>query len=157
MAWTILRPGEFMSNARMWSRMIRDHGAFYAPTGEGRSAMIHPHDIAAAAAAVLTGPGHDHQVYPLTGPEALTRAELADALSRAVGKPIRYVEITDAAFREQMRAAGVPPFIIDPVARFYAQVKADGAATLEPALAKLTGSRGRTFATWARENAEAFR
>jgi uncharacterized protein YbjT (DUF2867 family) len=157
MAWTILRPAEFMSNALMWSGMIRDHGAFYASTGNGRSAMIHPHDIAAAAAAVLTRSGHDHQHYPLTGPEALTRAELADALTWAVGKPIRYVEITDAAFREQMRASGVPPFIVDPVARFYEQVRAGGAARIEPALAKLTGDPGRSFAAWARENAEAFR
>src|SRR3990172_10209719 len=46
--WTMLRPGNFMSNALLlWGETIRTQGAFYQPTGEGRWAAIDPADIGA--------------------------------------------------------------------------------------------------------------
>jgi uncharacterized protein YbjT (DUF2867 family) len=157
LAWTILRPSEFMSNVLMSRDTIRGQGAFYAPTGGGRSAMIHPHDIAAVAARVLTTPGHEGQIYELTGPEALSRAELAGTLSEAIGRPITYIDIPDAVFREQLANAGAPAFLIDPVARFYALVKAGGAADVQPTVERITGARPRRFNDWARDHAAALR
>ena len=59
--WTILRPAEFMSNALRWVDTIRTRDAAFEPTGDGRTAVIDPVDIAAVAARVLTTDGHESQ------------------------------------------------------------------------------------------------
>lgn len=74
-AWTVLRPGTFANNLLTWSRPIRFTGGVRGPHPTSRQAPIHEADVAAAAAAVLTQPGHEGQIYPMTGPEALTRVE----------------------------------------------------------------------------------
>jgi uncharacterized protein YbjT (DUF2867 family) len=157
LAWTLLHPWEFMSNL-MWARQtIVEQGAIYSPTGQGRSCVIHPHDIAAVAAKVLTSEGHAGKTYELTGPEALTTAEMAARLSAAAGRPIQHVDIPDAAYREALAKAGLPPPVVDPMAKFYAAVKAGGAAGTLPTVQQLTGTPARTFDVWAKENAAAFR
>jgi len=75
-------------------------GAVYAPLGEGKSPPIDPRDIAAVAVAALTKPGHEGKAYDLTGPEALTMAEQVKAISHAIGKPLAFVDVPEAAARE---------------------------------------------------------
>jgi uncharacterized protein YbjT (DUF2867 family) len=100
LSWTILRPGVFMANAFMWRDTIQAQGAIYEPTGTGRHAMIDPTDIGAVAAEVLTSDGHQGQTYELTGPEAISSADCAAILSKALGRDVRHVDISDEAFRE---------------------------------------------------------
>jgi NAD(P)H dehydrogenase (quinone) len=51
-------------------------------------------DLAQAAAAVVTGYGHDNAVYELRGP-GWTFADLAAALSDALGAPVAFREVPD--------------------------------------------------------------
>jgi len=157
MAWTILRPSEFMSNM-LWLRdAIIGQGSIFRPTGDGKAAFIHPHDIAAAAAQVLTAPGHEGKTYELTGPQALSGAEVATILGAATGRTIRHVDVPLAAVRDQMSALGMPPPLLDAVLGYYVSVKEGHEAKIEPGLQQLLGNGGRTFETWARENAAVFR
>ena len=157
MAWTILRPSEFMSNV-LWLRdAIVGQGSIFRPTGDGKAAFIHPHDIAAAAAQVLTAPGHEGKTYELTGPQALSGAEVATILGAATGRTIRHVDVPLAAVRDQMSALGMPPPLLDAVLGYYVSVKEGHEAKIEPGLQQLLGNGGRTFETWARENAAVFR
>jgi len=156
MAWTILRPSEFMSNV-LWLRdAIVGQGSIFRPTGDGKAAVIHPHDIAAAAAQVLTSPGHEGKTYELTGPQALSAAELATLLGAATGRTIRHVDVPLAAVRDQMSTLGMPPPLLDAVLGYYVSVKEGHEARIEPGLQQLLGTSGRTFETWARENAAVF-
>jgi len=50
--------------------------------------MIDPRDVGAAAAAVLTTAAQDGQTYVLTGPEAITYAQVAEELSTATGRDV---------------------------------------------------------------------
>src|SRR5207302_1171854 len=63
--WTMLRPGNFMSNALGWAGTIKSQGAFYQSTGSGRWAAVDPADIGAVAVKTLTTPGHEGQAYRL--------------------------------------------------------------------------------------------
>lgn len=156
LAWTILRPGEFMSNAFMWQPSIKGQGAVYLPTGDGKQAFIHPHDIAAVAAKVLTTPGHAGKIYELTGGEALSAADCAAKLGAAIGKPVKHVDIPEAAFREQMAKFGAPPVLVETVARLYTDMRAGKTAAVLPTIQEVTGRKPRTFDDWAKENAAAF-
>lgn len=72
MAWTILRPGQFMSNALWWRPSIQAERVVRDPVGPGHLASIDPADIAAVAAIALTQEGHTGEIYTLTGDELLT-------------------------------------------------------------------------------------
>jgi NAD(P)H dehydrogenase (quinone) len=71
--------------------MVGADGVIRGPAGDGRVAAVTRDDIADVAAAVLLeGDRHDGRTYELTGPEALTMAEVAEALTRAAGRTVTY-------------------------------------------------------------------
>lgn len=97
-----------MTNALRWRDEIHARGGFSEPTGNGRRAMIDPADIGAVAAQILLSPGHEGETYQLTGPEALTAAQYAQALSAATGKEIRHFDIPRTATPTSSGAWGSP-------------------------------------------------
>lgn len=154
--WTILHPSEFMTNTLWWSESIRSAGAIFVPTGTGRIGFIDPADIAAVAAHVLTSPGHEGKTYRLTGPEALSTADIAEHLSAILGKPIRHIDVPEAAFREGMQATGFPPPLIEMQVEYCAAVKEGRVGIVTNEIEQLLGRPPHSYAAWAHENARAF-
>lgn len=154
--WTILRPGFFMSNATMWRDTVVGQGSVFEPTGSGRHALVDPADVGDVAAETLATDGHAGRIYELTGPRAISSADCASALSDALGREVRHVDVPDAAFREGLTNAGVPPAIVDNLARYYALVKAGEFEMVTSAVPELLGRPARTFEEWVAENAGAF-
>src|SRR5262249_36491703 len=70
--WTILRPSGYQSNALRWLPQLQRGDVVSAPWPDVPIAAIDPADIAAVAAAVLTGPGHEGTALTLSGPQPLT-------------------------------------------------------------------------------------
>ncbi len=155
--WTFLRPVGFNSNAFMWAQTVKTQGAIYQPMGEGKMAIVDVRDIAAVAAKCLTSSGHANKAYDITGPEALSMAEQAKQLGDAIGKPLKYVDVPDAAARDAMIGMGFPPAMADGMLEFTGLVRSGGAAMVSDAVKAVTGNNGRTFAAWCRENAAAFK
>lgn len=151
--WTLLRPSEFMSNAFNWRPAIEAAGALMLPTGSGRVGFIAPEDIAAVAAAVLTGDGHEGKIYRLTGPAALSSAEVAAALGAALGREVRHLDVPDAAFRDGAAGAGLPAPLIDMLSEYYAAMKAGRVELVTAEVEAITGRPPRSFADWARAHA----
>jgi uncharacterized protein YbjT (DUF2867 family) len=157
LAWTMVRPGNFMSNALMWVPTMKTQGAFYQPTGEGRWAAIDPADIGAVAVAALTGSGHEGKAYTLTGPESLNAAQYAAKLSSAIGKPVKFVDVPPEAAKDGMLKSGIPPVYVDALVDLYAAMKAGKADAVTDTVEKVTGRKAGTFDAWARRNAGAFK
>jgi uncharacterized protein YbjT (DUF2867 family) len=93
MAFTHLRAGEFMTSYFRQVPSIVAKGALFLPMEDARIASVDVGDIADVAVAVLTDSGHEGKAYPITGPEALSMTEVAEKLSAATGKAIRYVNV----------------------------------------------------------------
>src|SRR5205085_6797272 len=85
MAFTHLRAGEFFHAYFRQVPSIVNKGALFLPMEDAKIASIDVADIAGVALSVLTSAGHEGKTYPLTGPEALTMAEVAERLSAATG------------------------------------------------------------------------
>lgn len=68
MAWTILRPTQFASNALWWADAIRAHGTVRVPYADVGLPTVHPADIASVSRLALTESGHRERTYALTGP-----------------------------------------------------------------------------------------
>ena len=157
MAWTFIRPTGFMTNALAWAGMVKTSGTVYAPGGDGKLAVVDPRDIAAAAVAVLTQPGHEGKAYDITGPEALSAADQVSLIGEEIGRPLTYTDIPEPAARGSMLATGMPAEIVDALLEFMGGVRAGRSATVSDAVQELSGQRARTFADWVHDNASAFR
>lgn len=156
LAWTMLRPGNFMTNALTWADTIKSQGAFYQPSGEGRWAAIDPLDIGAVAVKALTEPGHEGHAYALSGPESLNAAQYAAKLSAAIGKPVKFIDIPPDSMREGLLKSGLPAVLVDALVELMAATKAGKLDVVTDGVAKVTGRNATTFDDWARRNAAAF-
>lgn len=98
--WTILRCGGFATNTLTWAASVRAEGVVRFPYGEAALALIAEQDIAAAAVRVLLDSGHAGQTYTLTGAESLTQIRQAEAIGKAIGRPVRFEELSPEQFRQ---------------------------------------------------------
>ena len=105
--------------------------------------------------AVLTGSGHDGKAYALTGPAALTRAEVAAALSKVSGREVKYVAVDDAALRAGM--AGAPASLIELMSALFGFVRQGWTAGLSPDVERVLGRPPRDFAAFAADYADTWR
>jgi len=109
MTYTILRPHFFMQTYFwMTAPLVMQQGIMSYPAGDGPIPLIDVRDVGDIALKALLDPGFEDQAYDLTGPAALTPAHMAASLSRALGRPIPYVEAPEAALEGAMLQMGVP-------------------------------------------------
>jgi len=154
--WTMLRPGQFMSNNLQWASSIKGQGAVYFPGGAGKVAPIDPRDIAAVAVVALTQPGHAGKAYQLTGPELLTVDQQVQILARLLGKPLQYVDVPPAVADDQMRKAGMPPMLVDALSQLTVILREGRGAYRTDTVQQLTGRPAYTFEEWCRDHIGAF-
>ncbi|MBN9218698.1 MAG: SDR family oxidoreductase [Mesorhizobium sp.] len=155
-AFTFLQAAGFMSNALGWSQSIRRDGVLRSSTGEGRIAFIHPDDIAAVATACLTTRDHRGQALVITGPEALSYGEMAATIGKAIGKPVRFEDITDGqAYARTVEWAGKGAYA-DALVDIWRAVREGRLDTVTDGVKRITGREPIPFDRWAKENAASF-
>ncbi|WP_194832083.1 SDR family oxidoreductase [Nocardia sp. XZ_19_369] len=104
----ILRNGWYWENYLGGLAHAVESGVLHGAAGEGRVAGAARADYAAVAAKVLTTDGHAGRVYELGGDEHLTYADLAQVISAAAGKPVRYENLAEADYAAALEQAGLP-------------------------------------------------
>jgi NAD(P)H dehydrogenase (quinone) len=95
-------------------RFISPDGLIAGPAGDGRAAAVARDDVADVAVTVLLDPSpHDDRTYNLTGPQAISLSELAEAVAAASGRPVRYqAETMEEAYASRAHY-GAPRFEVD--------------------------------------------
>jgi uncharacterized protein YbjT (DUF2867 family) len=149
-------PGFMMSSLLMSADAIRATGRIFAPAGRARIAMVHPRDVAAAAAVTLTEDGHEGARYVLNGPRAITYEEVAAHLSEATGRRIEFVDVPDEAAQQAMLESGLPPAVAEFLVRLFRALRQGLDEKTSGTVRALTGAEPRTFAEFAREHAAEF-
>jgi uncharacterized protein YbjT (DUF2867 family) len=153
LAPTILRPGMFASNTRLWwASQIREGDVVRWPYGAAETAPIDERDIAAVAARALTEEGHAGGDYVLTGPESLSQAEQVSVIGDAIGRRLRFEELSPDEFRRAMADYGPAADMLLAAWRAALGLPAFVTSTV----ADITGSPARTFRQWAADHADAF-
>ena len=153
LAWTVLRPSAFMSNALRWLPQLRAGDLVRAPFAGVRAAVVDPLDIAAVAALALRSPGHAGRTYRLTGPEALLPADQVAVLAEVLGRPLRFEGQPDDEAMAEMEAS-TPVEYVDAFFSFYVDGTLDESPVL-PTVPELTGRPARSFRDWATTHAAA--
>jgi (4-alkanoyl-5-oxo-2,5-dihydrofuran-3-yl)methyl phosphate reductase len=155
--FTLLHPSEFMTNTLWWAGSIKGAGAIFHPSGSGKVGFVDPVDIGEVGAHVLTTEGHAGKTYRLTGPAALTTADLAATVAEVIGKPVRHVDVSEGEWRDQAAGMGTPPPVIEMMVEYCAAIRAGKADIVTRDVESLVERPPHTFAEWARANADAFR
>jgi uncharacterized protein YbjT (DUF2867 family) len=147
-AWTLVRPSGFASNALRWLPQLRAGDLVRAPFANAPIASIDPIDIAAVAAVALTTRGHESRSYALSGPEAQLPATQVAILAKVLGRDLRFEAQPD----DEARAAlgrSAPAGFADAFFRFFVKGEFDD-ARLVATVKEVTGHAPRTFEQWAR-------
>jgi uncharacterized protein YbjT (DUF2867 family) len=152
----VLRPAFFMTNMLMVAGGVAATGTLYAPTANRRVAMIDIRDVAAVAAVTLTADGHEKQAYELTGPAAVTFADVARAIGEATGRPVEYVDLTEEAARPRFAGAGLPDWLAEQLAGVFGVIRDGGFARTTDHVRAITGHPARSIDDFARDFAPAF-
>jgi uncharacterized protein YbjT (DUF2867 family) len=154
--WVLLRPSTYMTNLLAFADAIAHTGSLFAPAGDAKVGFVDPRDVGAAAAAVLAQQDHDQRLYTLTGPAALTYADVAADLTEATGRPLQYVDVPEQAARQGMLDQGLPEPMADAILGAFQVQRSGVLAHCTDDVRALTGRPPRSFAVFAEDYAAAF-
>jgi uncharacterized protein YbjT (DUF2867 family) len=151
-----LRPTAFDSNALYWADTIKSHNTVYGTLGEASIPVIDPEDIAAVGAAALSEPGHAGKICELSGPESLSTEQQVNILADVLGRPLKYVNVSDNTARESMLDMGMPPRYVDALIGLFQALRSIGRIEPTPGVKNVLGREARPFKQWAEANIAAF-
>jgi NAD(P)H dehydrogenase (quinone) len=153
---TYLAPSLYMENLLEAADTIRDQGTIFAPAGQGRIGFVAASDVAKAAARVLTGEGHEDQTYVLTGPQALTYAEVAARVSAVFARQVDYDDMAESLAKDQMLAGGLSPWQAEGTVELFDWIRQGGTDSVTSTVPDLTGEDARTLNDWLSDQRSAF-
>jgi len=146
--WTFLRDNLYHHTL---TTFVGEDGVIRGPAGRGRVASVSHDDVADVATAVLLDErsrAHDGRAYALTGPEALTLAEVAAVLAGLTGRAIRFEDQSVEEAYASRRAADVPPEVLEGWVTSYTAIAAGELEHVSDDVARLVGRPARSLADW---------
>ncbi|MFI8521804.1 SDR family oxidoreductase [Streptomyces sp. NPDC085481] len=153
-AFTFLRDSSYQADL---VAMTGADGVLRGPAGDGRVGAVTHDDIADAAGTVLLGEGHDAATYDMTGPEALSFAEIAAALTRASGRTVTYhPETRDEAYASRS-VYDAPDWEVEGWVTSYEAVAAGEMDDVSDDVRTLTGHPPQSFADFLATHPHSYR
>ncbi|RFA16728.1 hypothetical protein B7R22_02410 [Subtercola boreus] len=107
-AATILRNGWYTENQRLDFDSARERGVIANSIGRGRIASAPRREYGEASTVVVGTPGHERQMYELSGDSVWSFPEFANTASEVLKRPVRYDVLTGTLQGDQLTAAGLP-------------------------------------------------
>jgi uncharacterized protein YbjT (DUF2867 family) len=156
LGWTFVRPNLILQAYIPFAPLIAQ-GALQAPIGDATVSVVDARDIGAVAAAALTEDGHVHKTYTVTGPAAVSHADIATALGNAIGRSVRFERLPPKEFVAMVTGVGMPQWQADGLAEDYAHYDRGEAGAVSPDVQRVTGADARSVHDFASDYADAFR
>jgi uncharacterized protein YbjT (DUF2867 family) len=153
----LLRPTFFTQNLLKGAAGVRAEAKLHGAFGSGRLAFVDTSDIAECGAVLLTQAEAPHGAFVVTGPEALSFAEVAERLSARLGRRVAYVDRPAAAVVEAMKARGMAPPIAESFGKMMEAFARGEASEVTPAVRALTGHPARSVDDFLDEHLDQFR
>jgi NAD(P)H dehydrogenase (quinone) len=153
-----LAPTLFMEELLGSTDTIRDQGLLPVPAGAARVAIVAARDVADVAAAALVGGAgvDDGDVVVLTGPAALSFADVADRISTVFARAVEYDPITPEAARSALRGGGLSSWQVEGRLELYEWISNDAMDGVTEGVRRTTGREPRPLEDWLGEARAAF-
>lgn len=156
LSFTHLRPNYFMQNfceGPAWADLV-ERSEIAIAAADARISHVDVRDVAAVAAAVLTRDEWQGQALNLTGPESLDYGEFAQALTRALGRPIHYRALSEEQTRATLLAQGLAPARVEARLAFLALARQGAFSAISPDVERVLGRRARPLAAFVQDYRE---
>ncbi|WP_107418092.1 NmrA family transcriptional regulator [Streptomyces sp. CB03238] len=121
------------------------------PAGDTAEPFIDADDLADVIVATLTEEGHAGLVHEVTGPRPLTFAEVTAEISRASGREVRYVPVTEEEYAGMLRQYGLPAPEAAWLAGLFATLLDGHNASVTDGVERVLGREPRDVAAFARD------
>jgi uncharacterized protein YbjT (DUF2867 family) len=154
--WTIVRPAWFMQGFS--EDFLHEYvmaGEIRVSAGTGAEAWIDTEDVGDVMAAVLLDERHTGQAYSISGPRTLTMTEVADELTTATGRQIRYVDLEPDEHVAELTGIGLPREDAESVRDLFAVIRNHRSEYISHGVEEVLGRAPRDFTDWARSTAQA--
>lgn len=157
-SYTFLQPNGFMQNMFNFTESIKATGEFYQPAGDAKVSHVDARDISAVAAAVLLEEtDHVGKTYLITGPEALTFAEIAEIMTKTVGKPVTYINPSPEEFKQALLSWQQPEWFADAMNELFGIYRAGYGAVVTDVVETVAKKKPFTFQQFAEDYASLFK
>ncbi|KAH1614534.1 hypothetical protein KXX21_001420 [Aspergillus fumigatus] len=152
--YCVLRPSWFMENLTENGprQLIRDQGKIYTACGQGKIPFISATDIAAVAYRALTDPVSHNCDHRVLGPELLTYDDIADKLSRVLGRTIEHVKLSGEERYQGLVNAGVSEYYAGFLTKLEVAASTGFETRENDEVEKVTGRPPRCFDLFVQEN-----
>ncbi len=154
--WTVLRNAWYTDSLLQSLPPRLASGRWMTSAGEGRTAYVTREDCAQAAAAILLQPPSDNARLDVTGPEALTNAEIAAVAADVLGKPLQVLPLTDEQLTQGLTAAKLPPFLVALLVAGEVNTRLGRAGATSDAVERLTGRPATSIREFLEQHRDAF-
>ncbi|HEX2143963.1 MAG TPA: NAD(P)H-binding protein [Glycomyces sp.] len=154
--WTSLRPHVYASMAvPLWAEQLRRGDDVAWPYPDFAEAPIDPRDVAEVAAHALLTDDLLGRKPVLTGPEAISQADMVAVIAEVTGRPLRYRELPVLDFADLIRTMGLPPELTASfIARYAAFAAHEPVVTDE--VPQILDRPARSYRDWITDHAAAF-
>jgi uncharacterized protein YbjT (DUF2867 family) len=155
--YTLLQPHQFMQQSlERMGPSVAESGVFTTPAATAKISMIDVRDIAAVAVAALTEEGHNGKRYHITGPAALSAADMAERFTTILGKPITYKAITLEEYQNNLQRQGLPQHLVTHLVEINRFFLAGGNEAVTNVVYDITGQPPRPFEKCVSETLQLF-
>ncbi|MGE8186230.1 NAD(P)H-binding protein [Pseudomonas sp. NPDC086278] len=153
--WTILRSSWFCQNfseAHFLEPILQ--GELVLPVGDIAEPFVDVEDIAEIAVEALTKPGHAGQFYEVTGPRALTFAQAVAEIAHGTQRPIGFMGVPPAVYRQALEDEHIPGEFIDLVLYLFTTVLDGRNTPIADGVQRALGRPPRDFTDYVRRTAQ---
>jgi len=154
--YVIFRNGWYQENLLRVLPNALKSGQWHSAAEGGRTSYVSREDIAEAIAAALAGSTSGSRTYTLTGSEALTTTEIGRLASRATGKPLSVVHVTDGQLATGLKTADVPEIFVSVLLSAEAEMRAGNLSIVTDHVESLIGRPPRRIAEYLDKEKSAF-
>jgi uncharacterized protein YbjT (DUF2867 family) len=154
--FVFVQPSGFMDNFLNWADAIKADGVIRCAAGEGVIPFIHCDDIADVAIAAMTEPHYAGQSLPITGPQALSFADMTAKVGAAIGRELRFEPRSEDDERRAQAAWGSPQAMIEARLSIFRAMRDGRLTAVSDNVTKILGREPISFDQWAQQNAAAF-
>jgi uncharacterized protein YbjT (DUF2867 family) len=106
--YTFIRPSFFMQNlSTTHAKDIKESSDLFIPSGKAKISFIDTRDIGEVIGRTLTEEGHENKAYTITGSTVITYFQVADSMTKILGRKITYSNPPLLKFRKDMIARGI--------------------------------------------------
>jgi uncharacterized protein YbjT (DUF2867 family) len=151
---TLLRSNAYMQNTLMLAPVIAKTSSFGSSAGKGLVGMVDARDVGAVAAEIAASPApRVGKTYWLSGPELISNYDVAEVLSRLLGRTITYRELSFDDNKNAMVSAGVPEAIAEQNAQAFSLTAEGDAEWVSDDVQAILGRAARSYEQFATDYA----